>query len=117
MAVLPIVDLLILFSWTTLAAGALLKVGNVVFSKAWTLLGFDPMDLLAISVSMLIFSIALIGRQWLKANENAAPAARRANSTLDAYDEVRREEAQFADALQGGSSQQSWETRPRSLER
>ena len=112
MAVLPMVDLLICVSWTTLAAGTLLKVGNVVFAKAWALLGFAPMDLLAISVSMLIFAIALTGRQWLKANENAAPAARRANSTLDAYDEVRREEVEQRDAPQGAPLQQGWEARP-----
>ena len=112
MAVLPIVDLMILFSWTTLAAGALLKVANVVFSKAWDLLGFAPLDLLMISVSMLIFAIALIGRQWLKANENAIPAARRANTTLDAYDEVRREEARRDAPAPEPAAPSGWETRP-----
>ena len=118
MTVLPIVDLLILFSWTTLAAGALLKVVNVTFSRAYTLVGFDPIDLLAISVSMLVFAIALIGRQWLKINEQAMPAAKRANHTLDAYDELRRDNgdatvpASTAGSSASAQPRQAWETRP-----
>ena len=112
MPVLPIVDLLILFSWTTLAAGALLKVANVVFSRAWKLIGFDPMDLLAISVSMLVFAIALIGRQWLKANENAMPAERRRDSTLDAYEQLREEQREGVGANSSQPLPQGWETRP-----
>ena len=112
MAVLPIVDLMILFSWTTLAAGALLKTTNVIFSKNWDLLGFAPLDLLMISVSMLIFAIALIGRQWLKANENVISATRRANATLDAYDEVRGDETRRERTAHQASVQPAWETRP-----
>ena len=89
MPILPLVDLLILFASWILAFGALLKLYNVVWSQSAAPLGFAPLDLLLISVSMLVFAIALIGRQWLKANESSMLAGQRASTTLDAYREAR----------------------------
>ena len=91
MPILPIIDLLILLAWTSLAAGGVLKLVNVVFTKFWTLLGFAPFDLFLISSVLLVFALTLVGRTWVKANEPALLAAKRADATREAYAELRPE--------------------------
>jgi hypothetical protein len=91
MPILPIIDLLILLAWTTLAAGAALKLINLALAKYWTLLGFAPFDLLMITGVLLVFALTLVGRTWVKANDPGVLAARRADATRDAYAELRPE--------------------------
>jgi len=91
--ILPIIDLLILLAWTSLAAGGALKLVNVVFSKFWTLLGFAPFDFFLIAGVLLVFALTLVGRTWVKANEPAVLAAKRADATREAYAELRPEAA------------------------
>jgi hypothetical protein len=89
MPILPVIDLLILLAWTTLAAGAALKVINLALAKYWTLFGFAPFDLLMITGVLLVFALTLVGRTWVKANDPGVLAARRAEATRDAYAELR----------------------------
>lgn len=91
MPLLPIIDLLILLAWTSLAAGGLLKFVNLAFSKYWTLLGLSPFDFFMIGAVMLIFALALVGRSWVKLNDPGVRSEQRAERTRAAYSEVRRE--------------------------
>ena len=93
MPILPIIDLLILLAWTSLAAGAVLKLVNLAFAQYWTLLGFAPLDLLMITSVLLVFALTLVGRTWVKSNEPGVLASRRADATRDAYAELRPESA------------------------
>ena len=93
MPILPIIDLLILLAWTSLAAGGALKLANVVFSKFWALLGFAPFDFFLIAGVLLVFALTLIGRTWVKANEPGVLAAKRADATREAYAGLRLEPA------------------------
>ena len=125
MPILPLVDLVILFASVILGLGAVLKLYNVVWVASAAPLGFSPLDLLLIAVAMLVFALALVGRQWLKANEQAA-AGQRASSTLDAYREARMTAGDGdprtphatpsvgASALptRGAEAPAGWETRP-----
>jgi len=89
MPILPIIDLLILLAWTSLAAGGALKLVNIVFSKFWTLLGFAPFDFFMITAVLLVFALTLVARTWVKANDPAILAGRRADSTREAYADLR----------------------------
>ena len=89
MPILPIIDLLILLAWTSLAAGGVLKLVNIVFSQFWTLLGFAPFDFFMISAVLLVFALTLVGRTWVKANEPGLLAAKRAAAAREAYAELR----------------------------
>ena len=91
MPILPIIDLLILLAWTSLAAGASLKLVNLAFAKYWTLMGFAPFDLLMITGVLLVFALTLVGRTWVKVNEPSVLAAKRADATRDAYAELTTE--------------------------
>ena len=91
MPMLPIIDLLILLAWTSLAAGGALKLINIVFAKFWTLLGFAPFDFFMITSVLLVFALTLVARTWVKANDPAVLAARRADATREAYAELRPE--------------------------
>lgn len=93
MPILPIIDTLILLSWTTLTVGGVLKVCNTTFGVHWQLVGMAPSDMLVIGLTMLVFSIALIGRTWVKSNDPGVLAERRANSTLEAYAKMKRDSA------------------------
>jgi len=83
--ILPFIDALILMAWTTLAIGGVLKVVNTTFGVHWQLLGFAPSDLLVVGLTLLVFSLALIGRTWVKQNDPGVVAERRKSSTLEAY--------------------------------
>ena len=92
MPILPLIDLLILLSWTTLIAGGLLKAVNLVFSEHFELLGLTSMDLLTMALAMLVFALALIGRTWVKLHEPGVLAGQRRNQTLEAYERMQRQE-------------------------
>ena len=74
--ILPIVDLLILVGWSTLFAGALLKMIYLSTSYRPTLLGMTPMDCVLVAGVMLLFAVALAARTWVKANEPGILARR-----------------------------------------
>ncbi len=74
--ILPIVDLLILVGWSTLFAGALLKMIYLSTSYRPTLLGMTPMDCVMVAGVMLLFAVALAARTWVKANEPGILARR-----------------------------------------
>ena len=108
MPILPIIDLLILLAWTTLAAGGALKLVNVALARYWTLLGFAPFDLLMISAVLLVFALTLVGRTWVKANDPALLAAQRADATREAYAELVAENGRGEPAQQ---STPTWQNR------
>lgn len=91
MPLLPIIDLLILLAWTSLAAGGLLKFVNLAFSKYWTLLGLAPLDFLMCAGVLLLFALTLVGRSWVKLYDPGVRSEQRAEATRAAYSEVRRE--------------------------
>ena len=85
---LPMIDLLILLAWTSLAAGGLLKFANLVFSKFWTLLGLAPFDFFMIAGVLLVFALTLVGRSWVKLNDPGIRSEQRAEATRAAYSEL-----------------------------
>jgi len=90
---LPMIDLLILLAWTSLAAGGMLKFVNLVFSKAWSLLGLAPFDFFMISGVLLVFALTLVGRTWVKLNDPGGRPVQRAEATNAAYAELRGQTA------------------------
>ena len=78
MPILPIMDLLILVGWTLVGLGALLKAVYVTTSYRPTLLGLGPLDCAIAAAVFLLFALALAARTWVKASEQDAQAARRA---------------------------------------
>ena len=88
MPLLPVIDLLILLAWTSLAAGGLLKFANLAFSKFWTLLGLAPFDFFMIAGVLLVFALTLVGRSWVKLNDPGVRSGQRADATRAAYSEL-----------------------------
>ena len=84
MPILPIMDLLILVGWTLVGAGALMKAVYVTTSYRPTLFGLGPLDCAVAAGVFLLFALALAARTWVKASEQDALAARRAQ--LDSAD-------------------------------
>lgn len=78
MPILPIMDLLIVVGWTLVTLGALLKAVYVTTSYRPTLLGLGPLDCAIGAGVFLLFALALAARTWVKASEQEALAARRA---------------------------------------
>ena len=78
MPILPIMDLLILVGSTLVGIGALLKAVYVTTSYRPTLLGLGPLDCAIAAGVFLLFALALAARTWVKASEQDALAARRA---------------------------------------
>ena len=114
MPILPLIDLLILLAWTSLATGGALKLINIVLSKYWTLLGFAPFDFFMITAVFLVFALTLVGRTWVKANEPTVLAAKRADATREAYAELRPEvlpEEEPKRASADGTSGSAWQQR------
>ena len=91
MPILPIIDLLIVLSWTVLACGAFLKAIHITTSYRWSLLGLTPMECVMVAGVLLLLALALAARTWLKANEPAL-IRRRAATELNAYAPSRGEE-------------------------
>ena len=82
MPVLPIIDLLILLGWSTIAGGAVLKAIYVTTSYRPTLLGLAPIDLLLVAGVFLGLALTLAARQWVKINDPRLTARRRADDSL-----------------------------------
>jgi hypothetical protein len=77
MPVLPIIDLLILMGWTSLALGAVLKMVYLSTSYRPRLLGLTPFDFLIVAGVFLIFALSLAARTWVKLHEPRLLAALR----------------------------------------
>ena len=101
-------DLLILLAWTSLAAGGMLKFVNLVFSKAWSLLGLAPFDFFMIAGVLLVFALTLVGRTWVKLNDPGIRPVQRAEATKAAYSELRGQTA---------SEPSEWKTRQADVQR
>ena len=89
MPILPIIDLLILMAWTVLISAIGLKLIALTTSYRPEVLGLGPMELTLVAGVLLLFSLALAARTWLRAQESQSSGAhQRAASTLKAYSEV-----------------------------
>jgi hypothetical protein len=76
LVVLPIIDALIVLGWSILLLGGFLKMIHLTTPYRPTLLGMAPMDCMLLSGVLLLFSIALAARTWVKANQPAVLAQR-----------------------------------------
>lgn len=87
MPILPIIDLLIFSAWSVLSVGAVLKLIYVTTQYRPSLFGLGPFECLLISGILLLLSLSLSARTWVKAQEvpgQPLPSPR-VKSTLDAY--------------------------------
>jgi hypothetical protein len=84
MPVLPLIDLLILGGWSSLAIGAALKAIAETTSYRPLIMSMGPMEFLLISGTFLLFALTLAARTWVKFHEPELTAKRRAASTLRA---------------------------------
>jgi len=80
MSILPLLDALILFGWTSLVAGGLLKAVYVTTHYRPTLLGLSPIDFLGLAVVAFLLALTLAARTWVKAAEPELLRRRRARS-------------------------------------
>lgn len=71
MPVLPLIDLLILISWTSFMWAFIHKASWLAFGMTYTVLGLTPYDFVLGGGSCLLFSIALAARTWVKGNESS----------------------------------------------
>lgn len=105
MPILPIIDLLILSGWSVLTVGGLLKIVYVTTRYRPEFLGLGPFECLMVAGILLLLSLALSARTWVKAQEGAGVTltSARARSTLDAFEaaQARADEAARADAAEG----------------
>ncbi|MCP4035825.1 MAG: hypothetical protein GY733_02725 [bacterium] len=84
MPVLPMIDLLILMGWTSLALGGVLKAIAVTTNYRPDILSLGPLEFLELAAIFLLFALALAARTWVKANEPEILAQRRRVSSLRA---------------------------------
>ena len=80
MSILPLMDALILFGWTSLVAGGLLKAVYVTTHYRPTLLGLSPIDFLGVAIVAFLLVLTLAARTWLKAAEPELLRRRRARA-------------------------------------
>jgi hypothetical protein len=95
--ILPLIDLLILAGWSSLAIGAVLKAVAVTTVYRPTLLTLTPMDFIVVTAICFGFALTLAARTWVKLNEPGLIQRPRAEAE-DAEPEldqlrIRREEA------------------------
>ena len=83
--VLPLMDLLIVIGWSSLAVGFLLKAIAALTRWQPTILTLSPIDFLFVAVAAFLFAIALAARTWVSEQQPAVSAPRRKQQTLDAY--------------------------------
>ena len=69
MPILPLIDLLILAGWSSLAVGAVLKAVSVTTVYRPTLLTLTPMDFIVVTAICFGFALTLAARTWVKLNE------------------------------------------------
>ena len=99
MPILPLIDLLILAGWSSLAIGAVLKAVAVTTVYRPTLLTLTPMDFIVVTAICFGFALTLAARTWVKLNEpRLIQIQRRRAEAEDAESEldqlrIRREEA------------------------
>jgi len=86
MPVLPLIDLLILLGWTSLALGGVLKAISVTTSYRPEILTLGPVEFLLLAGISLLFALTLAARTWVKANEPELIARQRRVSTLQAVE-------------------------------
>ncbi len=89
MPVLPLINLMILLGWTGLMLGAILKAIYVTTAYRPTILTLAPIHFLMLAGIFLLFALTLAARTWVQLHEPQVMAARRAASTVDAYENVR----------------------------
>ncbi len=89
MPVLPLIDLTLLFGWTALLVGFVLKVVALTTSYRPTILGLSSIDFLLIAVTAMLFTIALAARTWVKSQEPTATAIRRRDETIEALNALK----------------------------
>lgn len=82
MPVLPMIDLLILLGWTSLALGAVLKAIAITTAYRPAIFYLGPFDFLIIAGILLLFALTLAARTWVKAYEPEILAKQRRVSTL-----------------------------------
>ena len=78
MPVLPLMDLMLLAGWTSLAVGFVLKVVYLLTHYRPTLLSLTPIDFLTMAIAAFLFAIALAARTWVASQAPARSAVRRA---------------------------------------
>lgn len=83
--VLPLMDMLILAGWSSLAIGFVLKAIAALTRWQPTIFTLSPIDFLFIAVASFLFAIALAARVWVAEQQPAVSAQRRKQETLDAY--------------------------------
>ena len=83
MPVLPIIDLLILLGWTTMAAGGVLKAIHMSTSYKPSFAGLTPADLMLVALCFLFLALTLAARTWVRHNEPELLARRRAAMSND----------------------------------
>ena len=97
--VLPIIDLLIVLGWTTMAAGGVLKAIYITTPYRPTFAGLVPSDLILVAFAFLLLALTIVARTWVRVNEprlaarraaEAVTAATAANAaaTLESYSAV-----------------------------
>ena len=84
--VLPLIDLLILFGWTTLSIGGVLKAIYATTNYRPTLVGMGPLDCVIAAGVFLLLALALAARTWVKLNEPKLVAARRSVRARSVYE-------------------------------
>ena len=107
MPVLPLMDLMLLAGWTSLAVGFVLKVVYLLTHYRPTLLSLTPIDFLTMAIAAFLFAIALAARTWVASQAPARSAVRRRDETLEAYRALQRDEgeasAETADSVRSAS--------------
>ena len=85
MPVLPLMDLMLLAGWTSLAVGFVFKAVYLLTHYRPTFFSLTPIDFLMIAIAAFLFAIALAARTWVASQVPANSAARRRDETLEAY--------------------------------
>jgi hypothetical protein len=83
MPVLPMIDLLILMGWTSLALGGVLKAVAITTSYRPEVLTLGPFEFFALSGICLLFALSLAARTWVKANEPEILVKQRRVATMN----------------------------------
>lgn len=76
MPVLPLIDLLILVSWTVLMWAFVHKALWLGLGMRFTVLGLTPYDFLLGAGTLLLLALALAARVWVRAHEGTVLRAR-----------------------------------------
>ena len=84
MPILPVIDLLILAGWSSLAIGAVLKAVAVTTVYRPTLLTLTPMNLVVVTAICFGFALTLAARTWVKLNESRLMQIQRPRAEAEA---------------------------------